>query len=310
MAALSVLFAEENRRALRRQRIFRDRTQPLDIYDDVDLIDRYRMPRHVLVEVIDLIRDQVEHPTRRSHAIPATQQILEALRFFATGQFQLATGDVSGISQPSVSRIVTRVATALQRISHRVIAFPRDRVAQNRIKEGFYDERHRIPNVLGCLDGSLVEIKCPSEEEAAYICRHHYHAINVQGFCSHDKRFTNIVVQWPGSTHDAFIWSHSNLNRQMANGLGDGYLLADSAYPLRPWVLTPVRNPEDEAERRYNVHHRRMRQRIEGGVLKLRPERCCRIIVATAVLHNICEERGVPVPPAQAPSVVTTLTLM
>ena len=168
--------------ALRRQRVFRDRLQPLDIYDDVELIKRYRMPRHVLLKVIDFIRDQVEHPTKRSHATPATLQIITALRFFAECSFQLTSGDLSGISQPSTSRIVTRVATALQRISPQIIRFPRNIASQNAIKEGFYDERRRrIPNVLGCLDGSLVEIKCPARDEGAYICRHNYHAIKCSG---------------------------------------------------------------------------------------------------------------------------------
>ena len=181
-AVFVVLLEEENRRALRRQRVFRDtcRLQPLDIYDDVELIKRYQMPRHVLLEVIDLIRDQVEHATKSSHAIPATLQIITALRFFAEGSFQLTSGDLSGISQPSTSQIVTRVATALQRISPQIIWFPRNIASQNVIKEGFYDERRRrIPNVLGCLDGSLVEIKCPACDEGAYICRHNYPAINV-----------------------------------------------------------------------------------------------------------------------------------
>jgi hypothetical protein len=33
------------RRALRRERVFRDRTKPLDIYDDFELIDKYRFDR-------------------------------------------------------------------------------------------------------------------------------------------------------------------------------------------------------------------------------------------------------------------------
>ena len=91
-AVFVVLLEEENRRTLRRQRVFRDMLQPLDIYDDVELIKMYRMPRHVLLEVIYFIRDQVEHPTKMSHAIPATLQIITALRFFAEGSFQLTSG--------------------------------------------------------------------------------------------------------------------------------------------------------------------------------------------------------------------------
>ena len=108
---------------------------------------------------------------------PPRLQIITALRIFAEGSFQLTSGDLSGISQPSTSRIVTRVATALQRISPQIIRFPRNIASQNAIKEGFYDERRRqIPNVLGCLDGSLVENKCPARDEGAFI--HPYSSLN------------------------------------------------------------------------------------------------------------------------------------
>ena len=189
------------------------------------------------------------------------------MRYYATGSFQLVTGDLGNISQLSMSRIIWRVSSALHEVSGRIICFPMDQAGQNMLKEGFYHDNRRIPNVLGCVDGSLVAIRRPSENEQAYICRHQYPAINVQGVCSEDKKFLNIVANWPGATHDAFIWRQEcNLNQLLGNGAGnDGYLLGDTAYPLVPWLMTPVRNPETQAERTYNSHHRpRMRQRIEG----------------------------------------------
>ncbi|XP_064630742.1 putative nuclease HARBI1 [Lineus longissimus] len=313
-AALIVLENLEARRALRRQRVFRDRLQPLDVYDDVDLYRRYRMTRPVLLEVIDLLQDDIAPYTLRSHAVPATLQVCVALRYFATGSLQLDNGDMSnGLSQPTISRIITRVATALQGKAKHFITFPRTAAEQERQKEGFYTERHRIPNVIGCVDGSLIPIKCPSVNENAYVCRKQWHAINVQGICTYDLKFSNIVARWPGATHDAFIWSNCNLKVKMERGLNDGgYLLGDSAYPLRPCLMTPVSRPADAADRQYNVHHRRVRNIIErtfgrwknrwrclhkeGGTLRLSPEKCCSVIIATSVLHNICENHGLPVP--------------
>jgi hypothetical protein len=37
------------RRALRRERVFRDRTKPLDIYHDFELIDKYRFYRQSII---------------------------------------------------------------------------------------------------------------------------------------------------------------------------------------------------------------------------------------------------------------------
>ena len=73
MAAFMILF--ENERALRRKRVFRDREHPLDKFSDTELISRYRFPRHTIIELTDLIKDRVQHPTARSHAIPPHLQV-------------------------------------------------------------------------------------------------------------------------------------------------------------------------------------------------------------------------------------------
>ncbi|XP_064646160.1 putative nuclease HARBI1 [Lineus longissimus] len=181
MAAVYFALEEENRRALRRERVFRDRLHPFDVYDDVDLIKRYRMPRPVLMQVVDLLHEDVAHPTSRSHAVPASLQVLSAIRYYATGTFQLVDGDTVNLSQPTISRIVTRVTDALASRARDFIKFPLDDASLDAIKEGFYTDRHRMPNVVGVVDGSLVQIKAPSVNEPANVCRKGFHAINVQG---------------------------------------------------------------------------------------------------------------------------------
>ena len=160
---------EENVHALRRQRVFRDRNNPLDLYDDRDFFLRYRMTRGVALEVINLVEAQIAPTTSRSHAIPANLQVLTALRYYATGSFQRATEDIIGISQPSVCRIVYRVSNALAAHAAEVIKFPTfGQCRQAEIMQAFY-EKTGIPSVLGCLNGSLVQIKAPSEAEDVFI---------------------------------------------------------------------------------------------------------------------------------------------
>ena len=37
-----------------------------------------------------------------------------------------------------------------------------------------------FPNVLGCIDGILIEIKGPSENEPDYVNKKEFHSLNVQ----------------------------------------------------------------------------------------------------------------------------------
>ncbi|XP_067143463.1 uncharacterized protein [Centruroides vittatus] len=85
----------------------------------------------------------------------------------------------------------------------------------------------------------------------------------------------------------------------------------DSAYPLQTWLLTPVGNPSTAAELNYNAAHKKARNTIERcfGVLKQRfrcldlksagglqyvLEKSAKIVMACAILHNICVAFNIP----------------
>ena len=84
------------------------------------------------------------------------------------------------------------------------------------------------------------------------------------------SRFTNIVVKWPGSTHDSFILNNSGIPDAMT-GI-NGWLLGDSGYPLKKWLMTPLINPANLQEQRYHNSHCQTRNAVERsfGVLKSR----------------------------------------
>ena len=69
------LLVRENRRALRRERVFRDRKNPLDEFDDVQMFKKYRFTRFGCMHIIDLLEAGLQHPTRRNRALPASLQV-------------------------------------------------------------------------------------------------------------------------------------------------------------------------------------------------------------------------------------------
>jgi len=155
MAHLLIVAATQNQHnRLPKPRVFRDRTQPLDILDDDELVMRYRLNRQCIVDLCDLLANDLQRSTRRSGALSVSTQVLVALRYFATGSFQRVDGDLHGISQSSVSRSVNAVAKALSRHAPKYIKFPTDETSQQHIKAEFYDLAG-FPNLLGCVDGTL-----------------------------------------------------------------------------------------------------------------------------------------------------------
>lgn len=107
--------------------------------------------------------------------------------------------------------------------------------------------------------------------------------------------------RWPGASHDSHIFNNSAVRRRFEAGeFGNGVLLGDSAYPLRNFLMTPLTNPQTAAEQMYNECHIRTRNVVERTigmwkkrfavllyVMRCNTELMQKIIVATAILHNI-----------------------
>ena len=66
----------ELRRAIRKERVFRDMRNPIDVFDDDEVYKRYRFTREGIMQITDLVRPDTEHDTARSHALLPYQQVM------------------------------------------------------------------------------------------------------------------------------------------------------------------------------------------------------------------------------------------
>lgn len=262
---------EEYQRGLHRERVIRDRLHPFDQYDDVDLFSRFRFRRAELRRITDLLAVDLQHDTDRNGALSPSLQVCVALRYFATGSFQNLVGDSVQVHKSTVCRTVRAVAVSLCKHIDTYVRFPTAPEQQNLVRQNFF-QIAGFPDVLGCVDGTHIRIKTPSDHEPEYVNRKGYHSINAQIVCDADLCITNCVIKWPGSRHDSYILRQSRLHTDFETGRYPGRLLGDSGYPLRTWLMTPYLNPANRHQERYNAAHIKTRNVVERciGVLKKR----------------------------------------
>ena len=247
------------------------------IFDHSDdfLLKRYRFPRATLCRLCEDLKPVLLKEYRGTN-VPVATQVAVALRVLGEGNFQRPSADIYGLSQPSVSRIVEKFCQAvITTYRDAYIKFPASDHDLQTTKTQFLN-RFGIPNVLGCIDCTHVEIKAPSINEHLFVNRHQRHSINIQAVCNTNMEFIDVVAKFPGSAHDAFIFSQSELGQRLTASDGrDGYLLGDSGYPLRRWMMVPFSQPEAEGNRErtsFNSIHCGCRALVERsfGILKSR----------------------------------------
>ena len=291
-------------RQLRRRRIARCYRGPrrdfFQLYDGPAFTRRYRLCKNKVRFLINLLRHDLVPRSYRRNCISAELQVLITLRYFATGSFQMAVGDMCVVSQRSVSTIVRKVSRLIAGLKDQFIFMP-DNDEINQLKEGFHDIAN-FPDVFGCIDCTHVPISKPRNNLAAFFNRKGFYSINVQLVCDHQLRIRNVVARWGGATHDSRIFENSELATACEQGQFNGHMVGDSGYACRPYLLTPVLNPTTQAERNYNAAHILTRNPVERtiGVVKsrfrcishdskvrIRTERAMAVIVAACVLHNI-----------------------
>ena len=79
-------------RHLQRERLLRDRLNPLEFYNESEIKMLFRFQRANIIEITALLEQNLLRETNRNKALQPVQQVCLALRFFATGTMQLTMG--------------------------------------------------------------------------------------------------------------------------------------------------------------------------------------------------------------------------
>ncbi|CAI6373074.1 unnamed protein product [Macrosiphum euphorbiae] len=256
-------------------------TDPFKLTDRL-FIKNFRLTKDVVKDLIILLSPHLSN-SFRSSAIDLNTKIFVTLNFLATGSYQSPIGNsrFMGLSQPSVSRCISEVVTALNlpEIFNAWVKFPKNINELNDIRNGFY-RNTGFPGVVGCIDCTHVAITPPSTNlnlnenqhpEYIYVNRKGYHSINVQLICDSNLKILNVNALFPGNTHDTHVWNNKNYNRRQMS-------------------------TRSIIERCNGVLKMRFRCLLRDRTLHYKPEKASSIINACVVLHNMCITNNVPMP--------------
>ena len=290
------------------------------IWGNIDWLENVRMSKATFEYICSTLEPHLtKQSTRLRKPIPVRKRVLVALWRLATNIEYRTIGHLFGIGRSTACRLTNQFCeVAVKHLMSAHIKFPIGDDFRD-VVEGF-ERRWGFPQVGGAIDGSHIPIVAPADHHTDYFNRKGWHSVIMQGVVDHRYRFMDVQVGWPGSVHDARVFSNSGLFIQgNSNNLFpkwfkqiDGvrvpiFLLGDPAYPLLPWLMKPFPRHANltRSQKSYNYRQSRARMVVENAFGRLKARwRCllkrydCHIsklpdtIVTCCILHNICESHG------------------
>ncbi|XP_071582458.1 putative nuclease HARBI1 [Temnothorax nylanderi] len=260
-------------------------------------------------QLIDGFQQSDFFPKNEMHggrsAVSAEKHILSFLWFAGNKSSMRDVADRFDTAISTCETILSRVMNYLLSIAKDVIKFPNNDEEKDELAYRF-SKISGFPNVLGCIDGSYINIRTSKYKiRSTYANRHDKTSLVLQGICDDKKRFIDAFTGVAGKLHDSRTFTLSFISKNISGICQNGkyHLLGDSAYPIREYLLTPYKDYGNliRSQRIYNKKLCGTRVLIENafGLLKSRfrqlielqfhdVKKMSKFIMACCVLHNLC----------------------
>jgi hypothetical protein len=116
------------------------------------------------------------------------------------------------------------------------------------IAEGFNNRSPQLPSeVAGAIDCREMCISVSRNDQQSYINRKLFLSIKLQAIVDNSGKFMDTFVGWPGRSHDARAFTNSPFYHSLCNNYRDllpttFFIVGDSAYPLKNFLMTPFKH--------------------------------------------------------------------
>ena len=155
------------------------------------------------------------------------------------------------LGKATVSQVIHRVTSAIsEKLGLKNIVLPKTKEEVEEHVRNFYN-RYGFPQCVGAVDGTHIKIKRPVDNPTDYVNRKGDFTLNCQETVGCNYCFIDVLIKWPGSVHNAWMFGNSALNGMFRDGTIPKYqrtivegepavpvcILGDLAYPLLPFLM-------------------------------------------------------------------------
>lgn len=154
-----------------------------------------RMSRSSFYELCALLRPFIEHQTTHMRSPVSVETQVAVVLYYLSDEGRLRkVANAFGISHSSCSIIVRKVSQVITtHLGPHYIKLPFTEECVQEKVENFY-QTFLVPQCLGAIDGTHIEIKQPSLNSSDYINRKSHYSPNIQALCDYRCCFLDVVV--------------------------------------------------------------------------------------------------------------------
>ena len=282
----------------------------------------FRMKPDTFEFIVRLVSPNMsKKDTTFRRAVAVEKRVAVAIWRLSTGNSYRTASKVFGIAKSTVIKVTIEFVQAILQFTDQFIQFPQTEletsISIEKFKEIFECE---LPQVVGAIDATHVEILAPSNESRVdYFSRKQKYTVVNQGVVGANLIFLDFVSGFPGSIHDSRALRATELFRKaeanevlnmpvkvVQNMNVRPIILGDGAYPASTWLLKPYpfHNNLTQEQKRFNRVLSSSRCVAENafGLLKSRwrclmkridnnLENISGVVMSCVILHNICQKR-------------------
>jgi len=266
----------------------------------------FRMSKSNFDKLVNILKvNPIFHTNTFNKQINVNFQIAVFLRRLAIKGDIFTISSLFGISEGTVILYTNRTIKAILEIKNNYIKWPIEQY-RHEVLDGF-QKIGGFPNVIGAIDGIHINLtNAPFKDPEVFFDRRKRYSIQCQAIVDYRGIFTNFLIGWPGSVHDARVYSNSDfyINRRSFIR-DDDFVLGDSAYPISPFMITPFKVPQTPTQIQFNQLHSTHRIVVEHAFGRLKSrftalkelnvknvKTAIRLTECAIILHNFLELNG------------------